>query len=176
MASFHMRLLPKHSPPFLSAHLPYNIHSTLSNLALCLPCCSSSSPPLQSEGDRLDQRNAGRHRWPRLGIGQTGGKTDCPTRLVMTISSVVASVGVYGTVCCLNVAAVWAGSSGTRGSSFLTPRSRVRGAYPSRGRLWGILRCCQRRSSWPGGCAESIERVPPYHPGLGTGGPVPLCV
>lgn len=84
MASFYMRLLWNLSPPFLSAHLPYHIHGTLSNLALCLPCCSSSSPHLQSEGDRLDQRNAGRHWWPRLGIGQTGGKTDCPTRLVMT--------------------------------------------------------------------------------------------
>lgn len=81
----------------LSARFPYSIQVTLSNLALCLPCCPSPSPHLQSEGDGLHQGNAGRHWWPQLVIGQTGGKTDCPTRLVVTISSVVAS-SVYGTV------------------------------------------------------------------------------
>lgn len=51
------------------------------------------------------------------------------------------------------LAAVWAESNGTGCSCFLTPRSRVCGASPSRGRFQRIPLCCQNGPSWRGGRA-----------------------
>lgn len=110
-------------PSLLTAVVSYSV----TNVA-CLPCCTSTSPNLLSEGNRLDQRNAGRYWWSQLGIGQMGGKTGRPTRLVMTVSSVVASVGTCSVLadrgCCVG----WAQGQQMR-LCFLTSRSRVCGAF-----------------------------------------------
>lgn len=146
----YMWLLQSHSPPLLSAHFPYSIHVTLSNLALCLP---SSSPNLQSEGNRLDQRNAGKlpgvERQTVL-QGLSGLLAQwCPQ---CRRCCVLAECG-----CCVG----W--EQWHHNLVLLDPQISCLWGLSFRGKFQGILLRCQNKPPWLGGCAESIEHVPPYH-------------